>query len=871
MVIAAVVLALVASTTALAQGPAASGPQSGTSGFRTLTGPAAANFRVPADVTLIRTWHDARHDLTYRRYQQFVQPFNALVDGAQLTVAERGGASVLVIGAHYPSAAATNRLLVTGKQAVDRVSVSRSLLEEVPSSAKPLLVSTAQLRLDPVNSRLFQRVESGAPGVLVFHDIDAETGAVLDVWSGINEASPGMGTGAKGDRKSLKGEDDALGTSDDLTKLDGGAWKMQSVDGRILTYDAKKSWHQTGLLVITDKQKPAWANDNDWAAAYERAAVDAQFYARLTDSWYANPANVGGFDFLGSCVDAPAGYGPIKILVHYDESPGDGVGYDNAFWDPTTRQFVFGDGDGFSTAPFAGGQDVVSHEMSHRVTQCRAPLRYQGQSGALNEAFSDMIAVTIEQEINEALSTNCRLETGQVGCSDWWVGEDSILTSPFGFRSLRDPDATGQPGHWDDHVCTSSQCFDNGGVHINSTIPTHAFYLMVNGGRNARCSGANDPTANCDVVVPAIPLADAAAIVFAAWGALTETATFCDAHDATVAQTAVLFPGSDLHRAAVELAWEAVGRGQADCHPSPAPLTVSPRYLVIAPGHTGQMTASETGLEATVTAPAVATVNPPTGSTIDIQVPADMADGIYPISVSSASGTRHASAVLIVDGNAPQAEVTNVALPGSGLISLTGIVPLNVTWTAHDAASGLASAQLEQSPDAAPASWTMVTTGTGGTSSATVAEDTQWFRVSATDAAGNSGTSDESGAWGIGRFQEGAAIYKGSWSALPSPQSWGSVRYSTDSGATARFTFTGTDVAWISTKAKKRGKAKVYIDNVLQTQVDLFSTTKLDRRIVFTATGLSNATHTLRIEVMGTANRPRIDIEGFVVLSPPGV
>ncbi len=161
-------------------------------------------------------------------------------------------------------------------------------------------------------------------------------------------------------------------------------------------------------------------------------------------------------------------------------------------------------------------------------------------------------------------------------------------------------------------------------------------------------------------------------------------------------------------------------------------------------------------------------------------------------------------------------------------------------------------------------------TGTGGTSSATVAENTQWFRVSATDAAGNSGTSAESGAWGIGRFQEGAAVYKGSWSALPSSQNWGSVRYSTSAGATARFTFTGTDVSWISTKARqaRQGKGLHRQRAARRRSICSLRASRTDK-IVFTASGLSNGTHTLRIEVLGTASRPRIDIEGFVVLSPP--
>ena len=209
----------------------------------------------------------------------------------------------------------------------------------------------------------------------------------------------------------------------------------------------------------------------------------------------------------------------------------------------------------------------MSHELTHAVTQCRSlglAENYYGQTGALNEALSDIMAVAMEWSFNEPLSSNCRRQAGQAGCPDWWVGEDVMLSGDFGFRNLADPESAGQPGHWQ-NVCKPRSCYDNGGVHINSTIPSHAFYLAVNGGRNARCSGPTDPQQDCDVLVPAIGLEDATQIFFDAWATLTESATFCEAHDATVAAAAVAFPGSSLHRVAVDLAWTAVGRGSAAC------------------------------------------------------------------------------------------------------------------------------------------------------------------------------------------------------------------------------------------------------------------------------------------------------------------
>ena len=127
--------------------------------------------------------------------------------------------------------------------------------------------------------------------------------------------------------------------------------------------------------------------------------------------------------------------------------------------------------------------------------------------------------------------------------------------------------------------------------------------------------------------------------------------------------------------------------------------------------------------------------------------------------------------------------------------------------------------------------------------------------------------SAESGPWSIGRFQETApSYYKGTWTAGSAAGSWGgSVRYATATGAAARFVFTGNQVVWVSTRASNKGKAKVYLDGVFQRKVNLAAGTFGSRQIVFRATGLSSASHTLRI-VVATSGK-RVEIDGFVTLS----
>jgi Zn-dependent metalloprotease len=856
-------------------------------GYRALSGEAAKTFRLPGDVRLVRTWRDGATALTFERYQQFLtgaagRGAGAFIDGGQLTVVRRAGSIALVIGAYYPSVATSNRVVLDPAQAVGRALADRNVMESgaksaAPAAESPSVQNRSELRLDPATGRFFYLVESGASGLYVVHQVDAETGAIIDAWDALDHES-GMGTGVKGDRKSLRG--DTADAADDLTSQSGGIWRMQSADGRLLTLDARRGPdYNSGIPVVSDNTKRGWRNDNDWAAAYEHAAVDAQYYLAQTDDFYRDPLNVGGFDLVATC-----GFGQIRGVVHYDELPDDGFGYDNAFWDGYSYHVVFGDGDGQTSGPFSGGQDVVAHELTHAVTQCRAPLSYSGQPGALNEAFSDIMATTMEWQFNEATTSGCRREPDQAACPDWWVGEDVLAgDSRIGFRNLADPALGEQPGHYDDRF---TGWFDNRGVHLNSTIPSHAFYLMVNGGRNARCAGPIDPMADCDVLVPQISLHDGARIAFTAWGLLTNNANFCEARNATVAAADLLFPGSRDHHAAADLSWAAVGRSDVACNiDADFSIQVGQRSAAVLPGGETQMNVALTrGTQAGPidfavegAAPATLTLNPSTspgvqpadGTVIGIQAPADMPDGVYPLIITATDGsaTHFASAVLVVDGTAPAASISDVRLAITGSISATGDVPLRVTWAAHDPASGVVDAALEASTDGATYTELTSPASHSGTETVIAGAPSYWFRVTATDAVGNATVPSASGPWMIGQFQESSATYYGAWSAMPSSQTWGSVRYATRRGAAATFDFTGTDVAWISSRGPTYGKAKIYLDGSLITTLDLHAATSTPRRICFAVTGLAAGSHTIAVAVAGTRGRPRVDMDGFVVLS----
>ena len=139
-------------------------------------------------------------------------------------------------------------------------------------------------------------------------------------------------------------------------------------------------------------------------------------------------------------------------FVRYAEVAGKPM--QNAFWNGSFMAFGSAD-------KFAGAIDVVAHEMTHAVVQKTADLVYENQSGALNESIADIMGEGAEWK--------------STGSSDWKLG--SVL-GPGMQRDMISPETCGQPSTMSSFVRTST---DHGGVHTNSGIPNHAFYLLVEG------------------------------------------------------------------------------------------------------------------------------------------------------------------------------------------------------------------------------------------------------------------------------------------------------------------------------------------------------------------------------------------------------
>lgn len=859
------------------------------SGHFTLTGAAAASVTLPSSLTdhQIGSWHDSIFNLDYTRYQQYVG--GSLVDGGQVTVVSRNGARLIVAGGYYPNLPTVRAPTISIALALSIAADLRGGLGDLPEAIRELATRRVALRVNHETGRPFYLVSTAAPANNGYQQIDALSGELLAAWSGVDQVNTGEGTGVKGDTKVLSPSTFAVVAN--LTSQLNGDWKLQSPGGtsaKFITYDAHGGNAISTNPVMTDNGTNL-NNDNKWTASAQQAGVDAQYYAALTVQFYLDEF---GYNWMDDCaVDSNAG-GPhgtfnwphtVRSVVHYDESP-NSTPYDNAFWDQEKFYMVYGDG-GTVDRPLSAGQDVVSHELSHAVTQCRENLDYQGQSGALNEAFSDIMA-TAAEFLNEenVITSNCRRRPGQTECADWLIGEDLAKTASGAvIRDLADPGAEGQPSHYQDRYGKNCSSFspDYCYVHTDSGIANHAFYLLATGGRNARCSGPTDVQDDCDVVVPGIGVDHAAHLFFAGFGMLTNDATMCDARNATVAQAGALYPGSVADQAGVLLAWQAVGLAENCDDSTDFTISLSDPTVELAPAGIGTTDLSvhrlsdHTQINYSVdkTGPATVGASPAnnpgidsSGTTITVTADNNAADGVYPILVtasSNASGPHYAAASMVIDAEGPVVAVNSVGFATPSTVSPSGDISLTISWSASDSGSGVASKKLDHSP-----------TGSGWASIGTTSPTTfpapagpHQFQVSATDAVGNNSTSTAL-IRNLTAYQETAATYTYplSWKTNNTGTQWGTTKYSTKRGATATLTFTGKSVVWVAQRGPKRGVANVFVDGV-KTHVDLYSGSLTERRVVFIASNLSAGQHTIKVKVKGTSNRPRVDIDGFFVLS----
>lgn len=275
-------------------------------------------------------------------------------------------------------------------------------------------------------------------------------------------------------------------------------------------------------------------NNNIFDSASQKAAVDAQYGATQTLNYFQNIHGRNGIDGVGGpgAITAATNntVGLVSSMVHY------GSNYNNAYWNGS--YMTYGDGDGVTFSPLTT-LDICGHEMTHGVTERTAGLTYANESGAINEAVSDIFGALVE-----------RYTRGE-NANTWKLGEQAYTPqngTTDALRYLNNPTAAGQPNWYPSRYTGTA---DNGGVHTNSGIANYAFYLMAKGGTTTR--GTTVVGTNAD---------DMAKVWYRALTVyMTSGTNFAGARTATLNAATDLFGAASAQYAAVANGWCAVGVG----------------------------------------------------------------------------------------------------------------------------------------------------------------------------------------------------------------------------------------------------------------------------------------------------------------------
>jgi Zn-dependent metalloprotease len=259
-----------------------------------------------------------------------------------------------------------------------------------------------------------------------------------------------------------------------------------------------------------------YSSGDTFNESYHKPAVSVQWGAEQAYEYYYKNHNRNSFDNLGS---------RIKSYVHVDN------GMNNAFW--THNLLAFGDGS--NNNPLVE-LDVVSHELTHGVTQFEAALQYYNEPGALNESFSDIFGKAVEFYTFGDTAT-------------WQLAK---YYRQGGLRDMSNPNLKNHPDTWQGDMWYSGY-EDNGGIHSNSGVQNFWFYLLCQGG-----SGVNDR--NVSYSVNPIGM-DAAAKI--AYRNLTEYldqfSDYLDSRIGSSLATADLYGKNSSTYQEVANAWDAVG------------------------------------------------------------------------------------------------------------------------------------------------------------------------------------------------------------------------------------------------------------------------------------------------------------------------
>lgn len=292
-------------------------------------------------------------------------------------------------------------------------------------------------------------------------------------------------------------------------------------------------------------------NNNEWTAAEwhnideDDAALEAHWALQQTYDYFKINHNRNSYDDNNAA---------IYCYVHYDYN------MDNAGWDGS--RIILGDGNVIFDNVCS--IDVLAHEFGHAICQSTCNLRYQDESGALNEGLSDIWGICVEHYATPEKQ-------------NWRIGEDITLTAAA-LRAADNPNAltyqpngTGTPTVFPDTYKGTgwyTGTWDYGGVHINNTVLSHWFFLLSQGG-----SGINDNGDSYQVT--GLGIEDAARITYRMESVYLYTmADFEDARIFAIQSAEDLFGSNSCEVIQTTNAFYAVGVGNQYEHSLSGPELV---------------------------------------------------------------------------------------------------------------------------------------------------------------------------------------------------------------------------------------------------------------------------------------------------------
>jgi Zn-dependent metalloprotease len=297
-----------------------------------------------------------------------------------------------------------------------------------------------------------------------------------------------------------------------------GTFSLQDdTRGGSKTLDAQNKSTATGSVGFKDANN-VWGEAKDDPRA--KAAIDAHYGMEMTWDFYKNVLGRNSIDDKGEALNS---------YVHLDKN------YDNAYWDG--KQMQYGDGDGKEFSPLVT-IDIAGHEISHGLTERTAGLNYEGESGGLNEAFSDIMGKGVQwyaSQQNPAIKF------------DWTVGEQAYTpgTPNDGLRYMDNPT---KDGYSVDNYKNYPKQTE---VHGSSGIANNAFVLAVQGGTNKTSGQKVDAGIGMEKALKVFYRAEAFY--------MTPNTTFAQAKAATIKAATDLYGANSAEAKTIAASWDAVG------------------------------------------------------------------------------------------------------------------------------------------------------------------------------------------------------------------------------------------------------------------------------------------------------------------------